>query len=151
MRISLIVVILLTSFHPSAPDANAQGMDKKAAIVIYRIKGMTAKLLDPSVYCDAREVAYATNGRYFTLFVDAGKHAIESNDEKTVVTIDAKAGETYFVNVAMGKSTARSRWGVWGAVSQVSKEVAMPLILKLKPLDAKRVLEKAAISIDPIR
>ena len=101
--------------------------------------------MDPPVFCDERELAWMDNGRYFSVKVAPGKHVIRSEHDKDVVKLDARAGETYYVevNLRMGKFKAK------GAVTSVPKEKGEKDIEKLRPLAKKNVVA-TEVSLEPI-
>lgn len=51
----------------TAVDAKAS----KATVYVYRYKQFVGAALEPSVYCDDVQLARMSNGRYFTVKVDA--------------------------------------------------------------------------------
>ena len=90
--------------------------EKMAKIVVYREKAHKGEAVKPPVIYDGFLVAYLYNGKYVELQVPPGQHMINSNKEgsrilvgkkENTLTIDAKAGETSYVQlkVVMGAWT----------------------------------------------
>jgi hypothetical protein len=70
-----------------------------ATVYVYRYKSVQGSAYSPSVYCDEKQLARMENGKYFAVTVDAGKHVFRSNDEQSLVAIDAKPGESYYIRL----------------------------------------------------
>ena len=74
----------------SAPKRDSQ----KATIYFYRIKQFAGAALEPSVYCDDKELARMDNGRYFGVTLDPGKHTCRMGDKQTG-EVDMKRSEEH--------------------------------------------------------
>ena len=81
------------------PGAAVDAKASKATVYVYRYKQFVGAALEPSVYCDDAQLARMSNGRYFTVKVDPGKHTFHSNDKQSGIELDAKAGQEYFIRL----------------------------------------------------
>ena len=126
----------------TAVDAKAS----KATVYVYRYKQFVGAALEPSVYCDDVQLARMSNGRYFTVKVDAGKHTFHSNDKQSGIELDAKAGQEYFIRVEIATGFMKGH----GRLILMSPEQAGYELKsdKLKPLDAGKVANTAMVSTE---
>jgi hypothetical protein len=126
----------------TAVDAKAS----KATVYVYRYKQFVGAALEPSVYCDDVQLARMSNGRYFTVKVDAGKHTFHSNDKQSGIELDAKAGQEYFIRLEIATGFMKGH----GRLILMSPEQAGYELKsdKLKPLDAGKVANAAMVSTE---
>lgn len=117
----------------------------KATVIVYRMTKFGARAVDPPVYCDDREMAWMDNGRYFIVKLEPGKHLLRSEDTAETAPLEARAGETYYVEVQikMGK------WKGKGKATLVAKEKGQNDTKKLKPLAIKNVVA-AEVLLEPL-
>jgi hypothetical protein len=111
----------------------------KATVYVYRLSNYDSSFHKPSVFCDGVEIARMRNGRYFELLLTPGVHKVGSNLPDNEQTIDAKAGETYFVRVEMAPLPKGSHKAVSmgaGKVTLVAAEQGLKDASQLNP--AKR-------------
>lgn len=106
---------------------------KTATIYVYRFRDAYAMLLKPSVFCDGKQLLRMRNGRFGKFEIPAGSHNLTSTYEGNGVSLDAKAGETYYLRVEMSKPAMfhNSR----GQVSQVLEGQGKFEVGQLKPAD----------------
>src|SRR5215470_10607584 len=99
----LLPAILLTSvlaFGQAPANSASSATDarsSKATVYVYRYKQFVGSALEPSVYCDDAQLAKMTNGRYFTVKIEPGKHTFHSNDKQSGIEMDLKPGQEYFI------------------------------------------------------
>lgn len=74
-----------------------------ATVYFYRLREFYGAALKPSIYCDKVQVLRMRNGRYASITVTPGEHTITSNFPGSGVVLDAKAGETYYIQLEMSK------------------------------------------------
>jgi hypothetical protein len=104
-------------------------------------------MIKPSVYCDDKEVALMYAQRFFTINLSPGQHRISSSDEHTVVSLDAKAGVTYYVRV----SVVRGFWiNNTFKVEQVDTNTAHGELATLKPAEPIHVKAPEIVSTGAI-
>lgn len=62
---------------------------------------LAGSALEPSVYCDDKELARMDNGKFFGVKLDPGKHTCRMGDKQTGFEIDAKSGEEYYAKITI--------------------------------------------------
>ncbi len=124
--------------------SEAKAPDSKVTVYIYRYKQFAGWALEPSVYCDEKELAKMDNGRFFKVILDPGKHTFQSNDKQSGIELDLKIGEEYFIRVEI----VTGFWKGHGRLVLVSKEQGGFEIKKLQQLDKKKVKDKSKVVID---
>lgn len=83
-----------------SPDTGAP--KDKATVYVYRPSGFGAAI-SYTVSVNGTEASSLPSGGYFVYYATPGENEFTAKTEaKTSVTIDAKAGETYFVKGTMG-------------------------------------------------
>lgn len=133
--------------EPAATAApGIDGKASKATVYVYRYKQFAGSALEPSVYCDDVQLARMSNGRYFTVKVDPGKHTFHSNDKQSGIELDAKAGQEYFVRLEIATGFMKGH----GRLILMSPEQAGYELKsdKLKPLDPSKVANTAMVSTE---
>jgi hypothetical protein len=123
------------------PDA-AAAQDAKGTIYFYRTKKFAGSALEPSVYCDDKELARMDNGRYFGVKLDPGKHTCRMGDKQTGFELDVKAGQDYYarINLEMGV------WKGHGRLTLLQAEQGAFEVKKLKLLGADKVKDKTLVT-----
>lgn len=118
----------------------------KATVYVYRYKQFVGSALEPSVYCDDAQLAKMTNGRYFTVKVDPGKHTFHSNDKQSGVELDLKAGQEYFIRLEIATGLMKGH----GRLTLVAPEQASYELKsdKLRPIDSGKVVNAALVSTE---
>ncbi len=125
---SLVLLSLIPGFaqFPAPPSGPCK-------VVVYRPRRFVASGLTPSVYFDGIEVFRLDNGRYVSLDVPPGKHVVKSNTKNNEIAIEAKPGETVYLELVMVSGT----WKASGRISPVIEEEGKEQVKKLKLLDVK--------------
>ena len=104
---------------------------KDATIVFFRESHFTGSALKPSIYLDGKEVDRLSNGRWFAVHAEPGKHQLQSSAKNQPATvIETKAGETTYVQMVV----VSGNWRGGGRLLQVDAPDAQKVIAKLKPL-----------------
>lgn len=104
---------------------------KDSTIVFFREGHFTGSALKPSIYLDGKEVDRLTNGRWFEVHAEPGKHELQSSAKNQPATvIETKAGETTYVQMVV----VTGNWRGGGRLLQVDANDAQKVISKLKPL-----------------
>ena len=116
---------------------------QKATIYFYRIKQFGGSGLEPSVYCDDKELARMDNGRYFGVTLEPGKHTCRMGDNQTGFEIDMKAGEEYYSRVTIETGF----WKGHGRLTLMQKEQGAFEMKKVKPLGADKVKDRSLVTI----
>src|SRR5688572_12358210 len=86
---------------PATAQTPAPTKTNKTRIYFYRVKQFAGSALEPSVYCDDKELARMDNGRYFAVDLEPGDHTCNMGDKQTGFAINAKAGEEYYAKVTI--------------------------------------------------
>lgn len=130
----------LTSETKPTEPRNAS---EKPIIYFYRTKQYAGSALEPSVYCDDKELARMDNGRYFGVTLEPGKHTCRMGDKQTGFEIDMKAGEEYYAKVTLEAGF----WKGHGRLSLLQKEQGAFEIKKVKLLGADKVKDRSLVTI----
>ena len=108
------------------PD-NTQG----STITFFREGHFGGSALKPSVYLDDKEPDRLSNGSWFSVHTEPGKHEIKSSAKNEPATvIETKPGETIYVQMVVVTGT----WRGAGRLLQVDPADAQKVIVKLKAL-----------------
>src|SRR5579859_1145981 len=84
-----------------APDTHAP--KDKATVYIYRPSGFGGAAISYTVSVNGTEVLPLSSGSYFVYYAAPGENEFTAKTEaKTSVTVDIKAGQTYYVKGTMG-------------------------------------------------
>jgi uncharacterized protein DUF2846 len=70
-----------------------------AHVYVYRQRRYAGSALAPSIFVDDKQVVRVGNGRRASIRVLPGPHTIRSDDKSSAISIEAKAGQDYFVRV----------------------------------------------------
>ena len=124
------------------PATPAVVSDAKPKIYFYRIKQFTGSALEPSVYCDEKELARMDNGRYFVVTLEPGKHTCRMGDKQTGFEVDMKPGEEYYAKVSIEVGVFKGR----GRLTLLAKEQGAFELKKVKPLGADKVKDKTLVT-----
>jgi hypothetical protein len=83
------------------PDNHAP--KDKATVYVYRPSGFGGAAISYTVSVNGTEVLPLSSGSYFVYYAGPGENEFTAKTEaKTSVTVDIKAGETYYVKGSMG-------------------------------------------------
>jgi hypothetical protein len=111
-----------------------QGKEKTTAILFFREHHFTGSALKPSIFVDDKEVNRLSNGHWFLLKVEPGKHRLQSSAKNEPATVvDVPAGETVYVQMVI----LTGNWRGGGRLLAVDSKEAQQQVAKLKPLDEK--------------
>lgn len=128
---------------PAAVQPPVATKTDKARIYFYRIKQFAGSALEPSVYCDDKELARMDNGRYFAVDLDPGEHTCRMGDNQTGFTVETKSGESYYAKVTIDTGFWKGR----GRLTLLQKEQGAFELKKVKPLDAAKVKDRSAVTV----
>jgi hypothetical protein len=123
--------------------ASLKSDSQKATIYFYRIKQFAGSGLEPSVYCDDKELARMDNGRYFGVTLEPGKHTCRMGDKQTGFEIVLEAGEEYYGKVTLEVGF----WKGHGRLTLVQKEQGAFELKKVKLLGADKVKDRSLVTI----
>ncbi len=115
-----------------------------AHLRVYRQRRFVGAALAPSIYIDGTQIARVGDGRRCTIKLTAGTHTVRSDDKSSVISIEAKAGEEYFVRV----EEATGFWKGHGKLTMVPAEQGAPEYKLQKPVEADRKIATDMIEED---
>jgi hypothetical protein len=137
----LCLSILFAAAVCHAQDAAVHS--SKARIYFYRIKQFAGSALEPSVYCDEKELARMDNGRYFAVDLEPGKHTCRMGDKQTGFEVDLKANEEYYAKITIDPGVFKGH----GRLLLLQKEQGAFELKKVKPLGADKIADKTLVTI----
>ena len=134
-RVILLLILLLPVLlfgRQSSTSPNQDGKDKTTAILFFREHHFTGSALKPSIFVDDKEVNRLSNGRWFLVKVEPGKHKLQSSAKNEPATVvDVAPGETAYVQMVI----LMGNWRGGGRLLAVDPKEAQKQVAKLKPLD----------------
>ena len=116
-----------------SPNSAQSDVDKgkDSTIVFFREGHFTGAALKPSIYLDGKEMERLTNGHWFSVHAEPGKHQLQSSAKNEPATvIETVGGETTYVQMVI----LTGNWRGGGRLLQVDAGEAQKVIAKLKPL-----------------
>src|SRR5712692_10350719 len=125
------------------PASDAKAADQKPIVYFYRIKQFAGSGLEPSVYCDDKELARMDNGRYFGVTLEPGKHTCRMGDKQTGFELDMKPGQEYYAKVTLETGF----WKGHGRLTLLQNEQGAFEIKKVKLLGADKVKDRSLVTI----
>jgi hypothetical protein len=132
----------------TAASSAASSAEAKATVYVYRNRFLSGPAPNsPSVFCDDHELARIQNGRYFSVRLDPGKHSFKSTDDKSMVDLDVKAGQTYYIRGEVVPVKLKPR----GKLIQMSAEQGASEAHALKPIDSSMVKDSDRVVLDPLK
>ncbi|HKR60851.1 MAG TPA: DUF2846 domain-containing protein [Pyrinomonadaceae bacterium] len=129
-----------TAVAEKPAEANPSG--PAPTIYFYRIKQFAGSGLEPSVYCDEKELARMDNGRYFGVTLTPGKHVCRMGDKQTGFEIDVKSDQTYYAKVSIDVGF----WKGHGRLSLMQPEQGGFELKKVKLLGASKVRNRELVT-----
>jgi hypothetical protein len=125
------------------PAAETGAAEAKPTIYFYRIKQFTGSGLEPSVYCDEKELARMDNGRYFGVTLSPGKHTCRMGDKQTGFEIDVKGDQTFYAKVTIDMGFWKGR----GRLNLIQPEQGGFELKKVKLLSASKVKNRELVTM----
>jgi hypothetical protein len=135
-----------TAAHAVSPAPNTESsapQDTNAMLYFYRIKQFAGSALEPSVYCDEKELARMDNGRYFGVALTPGKHTCRMGDKQTGFEFEAKSGQSYYAKI----SIEMGFWKGHGRLTLIQPEQGAFELKKVKLLGADKVKDRALVTL----
>ncbi|HKY27775.1 MAG TPA: DUF2846 domain-containing protein, partial [Pyrinomonadaceae bacterium] len=125
--------------QPTESPAPAQ----KPIIYFYRIKQFAGSALEPTVFCDEKELARMDNGRYFGVTLEPGKHTCRMGDKQTGFEVDMKAGQEYYAKITIDAGFWKGR----GRLALLQPEQGAFEIKKTKLLGPEKVKNREMVTV----
>jgi len=116
-----------------SPNSAQSDVDKPkdSTIVFFRESHFTGSALKPSIYLDGKETDRLTNGHWFSVNAEPGKHQLQSSAKNEPATvIETVTGGTTYVQMVI----LTGNWRGGGRLLQVDAGEAQKVVAKLKPL-----------------
>jgi hypothetical protein len=116
-----------------SPNSTRPDVDKSkdSTIVFFREHHFTGSALKPSIFVDGKEIDRLSNGHWFSVHAEPGKHQLQSSAKNEPATlIETVAGGTTYVQMVV----LTGNWRGGGRLLQVDPADAQKVIAKLKPL-----------------
>jgi hypothetical protein len=128
------IIYLLTAALAFTWGAYGQ-TSNKAEITFFRPWKYVGSARTPSLYIDGKQILRMDNGRYYTIELTAGEHVLQTAIKKYApITVKLNPGDHLYFWMA-------ANLGPWPA------DLAQEKIRKLKPLDAKWVIQPNVSSL----
>jgi hypothetical protein len=126
------------------PSAQAAANPGIALLRVYRQRRYAGSGLAPSIFVDDKQVARIGNGRRCTIKLSPGSHTIRSDDKSSAITLDAKAGQEYYVRV----DEETGFWKGHGKLTMILAEQGSAEYKLQKPVEEDRKFAKEMIEVD---
>ena len=147
VTIACVIICLAASFcvaqDPKAVTPEPAKPTDNALIYFYRIKQFAGSALEPSVFCDGKELARMDNGRYFGVTLAPGKHICSMGDKQTGFEVDVKAGDEYYARITIDVGLWKGR----GRLTLMRKEQGAFELKKVELLDATKVKDRTLVTV----
>ncbi len=140
----MLLTVLFTASSLCFAQAVEGTKGAEATVSVYRYGQYVGKGVRPSIYLDGRDIARIQSGRWLKLAIPAGKHSFRSSDQQSLIELDAKPGEEYFIRIDM----ATGMWKAWGRLTLVAKEQGTAELKKMKPVDRGMVKDPQVLAKD---
>jgi hypothetical protein len=148
---AVIVVMVDPSSKSSAPaDSASAGASSSsgdsAHVRVYRQKLLPGSNFNPPIYIDGKEVFKLANARRCSVRVSPGAHTVTSDDKTSMIQIDAKGGQEFFISVQeLPGGFLKGR----GKLTLVANEQGRPEYKLEKPLEEDKKTAVDMIEVDP--
>jgi hypothetical protein len=126
------------------PDAKEATNSEPAHLRVYRARRYAGSALAPSIYVDDKQVARIGSGRRCSIKLSPGEHHIRSDDKSSAITLDAKAGQEYFIRV----DEEMGFWKGHGKLTILMPEQGGPEFKLQKPVEPDRKIDKEMLEDD---
>jgi hypothetical protein len=139
-KLILFLVVLFTA--SCAPAQDPPATPTTAKIYFYRLREFYAAEMKPSIFCDRVQMLRMRNGRFASVNLPPGEHTITSTLPGNGLILDLKAGETYYVRLAMTQpGLIHASRGEISQVQDAEGKYAISRLMIAEPEDVK--LEQA--------
>ena len=126
------------SAAPAEKAAPETAATQSALLRVYRHRRYVGSSLAPSIYVDDKQVARVGNGRRFTAKLTPGTHTVRSDDKSSAITIDAKAGQEYYIRI----DEETGFWKGHGKLTMLMPEQGSAEYKLQKPVEPDRRIAK---------
>ncbi len=155
----LCLILAMSQTHSQASNEKTgnelRAQDSKATVYIYHSSPKTGGILferlsgvlsSVPVYTDEVQLATLESESFFVVKLDPGKHTFRTNDQKSIIEIDLKSGQTYYLRFEykMGFTKPSERLALVNS-ERGGREIKD---LKLRPLAAKSIKDSSRVVAD---
>jgi hypothetical protein len=134
----------VTGKPPAADKPNAAANSSAIQLHVYRQKrGMNSTFM-PSIFVDDTQIARVSNGSHLTIKLTPGSHNIRSDDKSSAISLDAKAGQEYYIRVDEVMGMPKSH----GRLTMMTPEQGGPEYRLEKALEDKHKIARDMIQDD---
>jgi uncharacterized protein DUF2846 len=138
-----VILAMVNAPTSGKPAAGTSPAGTVVLLHVYRQKGVMAATFRPSIFVDDKQIARMANDSRMTIKLSAGTHTVRSDDKSSVVTLDAKAGQEYYIRVDESAGLK-----VHGKLLMMTPEQGAPEFKLEKPLEDKDKIARDMISDD---
>ena len=117
---------------------DAKSSDKLSLVYVYRYKQAYGMAIRPSIYCDDKETARLQSGRYLALGLKPGKHQFRSIDQQSVIDMDLKADQSYYIRLDLAPGVMKAH----GRLTLMLPEQGASEFKLLKPIGRAMVKDR---------
>jgi len=144
-NIILAMVNAPVTGKPAAADKpSATASATAVQLHVYRQKRGINSTFMPSIFVDDKQIARVSNGSRVTIKLSPGIHNIRSDDKSSAISLDAKAGQEYYIRVDEVMGMPKSH----GKLLMMTPEQGGPEYNLEKPLEDKHKIAREMIQDD---
>jgi hypothetical protein len=139
---ALVIFGALPGFGQAKAPAKAATSSAKAKVYVYRYKSFESKGVRPSIYVDEKDIARVQDGRAVVLAISPGKHMFRSNDKQSVVDLEVKGGQSYYIRIDIATGFLKGH----GRLTLVAPEQGASEYKRTKPVDKGMIKDSSALA-----
>jgi hypothetical protein len=125
-----------------SPAQDAKSSDTPSIVYVYRYKQAYGMAIRPSIFCDDKEIGRLQNGRYLALGLKPGKHQFRSNDKQSIIDMDLKADQSYYIRLDLATGVMKAH----GRLTLMLPEQGASEYKVLKPIDRDMVKDRTFLA-----
>ena len=138
-----VILAMVNAPVSGKPVATTNAGATVVLLHVYRQKGVMTSTFKPSIFIDDKQIARMANNSRMTIKLSTGTHTVRSDDKSSVITVDAKAGQDYYVRV-----DESAGFKVHGKLLMMTPEQGAPEFKLEKPLEDKDKIARDMIQDD---
>jgi hypothetical protein len=138
-----VILAMVNAPASGKPVAVASPAGTVVLLHVYRQKGVMTSTFRPSIFIDDKQIARMANDSRLTIKLSSGTHTVRSDDKSSVITVDAKAGQEYYIRVDESAGLK-----VHGKLLMMTPEQGAPEFKLEKPLEDKDIIARDMIQND---
>lgn len=145
------VIVAMVEASSKTNPASTGDTGQKAAtsetiahLRVYRQRRFGGYALTPSIFVDDKQVVRVGNGRRCSIKLTPGSHTIRSDDKSSAITLDARAGQEFYIRV----DEQEGFWKGHGKLTMMLPEQGSAEYKIEKPVEEDRKFAKEMIEDD---